>query len=275
MKVSILYFLFSFIVAHAWAQPKLIQAFEKEGSLSDANNFGVQIKEAYWKDSIYFITINANVLSNETHYQSIEFENGILDLRFDVSTVSGDYAYATSRVKQFKYGISGLNTKPEKLRFNGYRQGSFPKYSDSQSYLKSVATRKTRSWISQQNQQQVTWIPAPPANPIVDFPEKPALYGTAKTETESNELILNHIKEHVKYPLAARDQGVEGRVYMRFTIETDGSVKNIETVRGAHSLLDKEALRVVKTFTRFQPAQSGGLPVRTQYAVPIRFVLVD
>ncbi len=85
-----------------------------------------------------------------------------------------------------------------------------------------------------------------------------------------NNSIMSFIAANFRYPPEARQKGIQGRVFVNFVIEKDGSVSNVQIARGVHKLLDKEAVRVVKEIPRFaKPAFQRGKTVRMQYTVPI------
>ena len=82
--------------------------------------------------------------------------------------------------------------------------------------------------------------------------------------------INKHIAENFEIPKKARKKKIEGKVYVSFVIEKDGTISNVLVVRGVHKLLDEEAVRVVKSIPRFdQPATQDGEAVRMQYTIPI------
>ncbi|MBO5988238.1 MAG: energy transducer TonB [Paludibacteraceae bacterium] len=83
------------------------------------------------------------------------------------------------------------------------------------------------------------------------------------------------IKENIKYPEFAADNGVQGRVIVNFVVDKDGSISDIKVVRGVHPSLDAEAVRVVKLMPKWQPAERGGKPVRTKYMLPLSFRITD
>lgn len=83
---------------------------------------------------------------------------------------------------------------------------------------------------------------------------------------------LDSLQARIQYPEEARAKGIQGRVLVRFTVDAQGRVQDATVVRGIHPLLDREALRVIRT-ARFRPAQKGGTPVKTQMTLPITFHL--
>ena len=85
--------------------------------------------------------------------------------------------------------------------------------------------------------------------------------------------LLRWIAEHVNYPAVAAENGVEGLVACSFVINTDGSISNVEVLRSKDPLLDKEAIRVLKTMPNWKPGMQQGKAVRVKYSVPVRFRL--
>jgi TonB family protein len=84
-----------------------------------------------------------------------------------------------------------------------------------------------------------------------------------------------HIMNEVKYPLQARQAGLEGRVDVQFVIEKDGSLSEVQVVKGIGAECDREAVRVVQSIPPFQPATQNGKPVRVRMVVPIVFKIND
>ncbi len=85
--------------------------------------------------------------------------------------------------------------------------------------------------------------------------------------------LLSYLATNTKYPLLAQETGISGRVYVSFIIDKKGNVTNVKLVRSVHEILDKEALRVVKTLPQWKPGKQRGVPVRVEYIIPITFVL--
>lgn len=85
--------------------------------------------------------------------------------------------------------------------------------------------------------------------------------------------LLDFIKNNTKYPEAAKTEKIEGRVIIRFIVNTEGNVEGISILKGVHPLLDAEAVRVVSGLTGFNPGMQGGKPVNVWYMVPVNFSL--
>ncbi len=85
--------------------------------------------------------------------------------------------------------------------------------------------------------------------------------------------IATYLRDHLQYPEAARMAGDEGRVGVRFVVNEDGSISEVELIRGANSALNAEALRVVSAMPRWKPGKQGGIPVKVYFTLPITFRL--
>ena len=85
--------------------------------------------------------------------------------------------------------------------------------------------------------------------------------------------MMKYIMENMKYPKQAMKEGIQGRVAVRFIVEKDGSISNVRPIHSVHTLLDKEAVRVVKSMPKWSPGKQHGKPVRVQLIVPIMFKL--
>lgn len=94
-----------------------------------------------------------------------------------------------------------------------------------------------------------------------------------KTPKEGNEELMKYIANFIRYPVAAAESGVEGKVFVSFVVSPQGKVSNVVVIRGVHPELDKEAIRVVENLPMFSPGKQRGKPVRVQFSVPINFVL--
>lgn len=96
---------------------------------------------------------------------------------------------------------------------------------------------------------------------VEDMPKFPQ--GTAK----------DWIVKNIKYPAQAMKKGLQGKVYIQFIIEKDGSLSNIKIVRGIDPTLDNEAVRVIKSMPKWIPGKQRGLMVRVSYVLPVNFEL--
>ena len=81
--------------------------------------------------------------------------------------------------------------------------------------------------------------------------------------------MMKYIQENIKYPQSAIDNKIEGRVFVTFVVEKDGSISNAAVMRGIDKECDAEALRVVSSMPKWNPGQHKGEVVRTQFTIPI------
>lgn len=87
------------------------------------------------------------------------------------------------------------------------------------------------------------------------------------------EAFYKYVGKNTKYPDQARRMGVEGRVFVQFVIEKDGSITDVVVLKGLGSGLDEEALRVLKGAPKWTPGKQRGRPVRQRMTLPIMFKL--
>jgi len=85
--------------------------------------------------------------------------------------------------------------------------------------------------------------------------------------------LRKFIAQTVRYPEAAQKKSIQGKVYVSFVVEKDGSVGAAKVVRGVDPSLDQEALRVVGLLPKWTPGKQKGEAVRVSYTIPISFKL--
>ena len=81
------------------------------------------------------------------------------------------------------------------------------------------------------------------------------------------------VNEHLRYPRQAKDNGIQGRVTLQFTIKADGRVADVHVIRGVDTDLDKEAVRVVSNSPKWTPGMTKGKPVDVIFTFPVIFQL--
>lgn len=85
--------------------------------------------------------------------------------------------------------------------------------------------------------------------------------------------MLQYLMKNIKYPEQAMKEGIQGRVTVRFIVEKDGSISDVKPVLSVHPLLNKEAVRVVKSMPKWSPGKHNGKPVRVRFNLPVMFKL--
>ena len=109
---------------------------------------------------------------------------------------------------------------------------------------------------------------------IEDVPLFPGCERVPKSERRScfQTQIQKHIAKNFRYPEIAQEMGIQGRVFVQFTIGKDGSISGIRT-RGPDKNLEKEANRIISRLPRMTPGKQRGRPVRVPFSIPITFKL--
>ena len=85
--------------------------------------------------------------------------------------------------------------------------------------------------------------------------------------------LMEYVAKNIKYPQIARETGIQGRVFVGFVVEPDGSVSNVKVLRGIGGGCDEEAMRVVKSMPKWKPGKQRGKAVRVSYMLPVNFKL--
>ena len=85
--------------------------------------------------------------------------------------------------------------------------------------------------------------------------------------------LMEYVGKNIKYPQIARESGIQGRVFVSFVVEPDGSVSNVKLLRGIGGGCDEEAMRVIKSMPKWKPGKQRGKAVRVSYQIPVMFRL--
>ncbi len=104
-----------------------------------------------------------------------------------------------------------------------------------------------------------------PFVPVERMPEFPG----------GEDALYDFITKNLKYPQSAKDNNIQGRVFVQFTVDKDGSIINPKVASDIGGGCGEEALRVVKMMPKWIPGNQRGVKVRTQFTLPITFELDD
>lgn len=85
--------------------------------------------------------------------------------------------------------------------------------------------------------------------------------------------LMKWLSNNIRYPEAAQQNDIQGRVIVKFVVEKDGSIGAASIVKGVDKDLDREALRVVKKMPKWQPGKNNGVAVRSYFNLPVTFKL--
>lgn len=85
--------------------------------------------------------------------------------------------------------------------------------------------------------------------------------------------LMQYLGKHIKYPVVAEENGIQGRVIVTFVVEKNGSITDVQVIKSVDPSLDKEAVRVVKSMPHWIPGKQNGSAVRVKYTLPVTFRL--
>lgn len=85
--------------------------------------------------------------------------------------------------------------------------------------------------------------------------------------------LMKYLATNIRYPAAAQENGASGTVIVKFVVNKDGMISDVEIVKGVDQDLDREALRVVRRMPKWQPGKNNGQPVKSIITLPVSFRL--
>ncbi len=85
--------------------------------------------------------------------------------------------------------------------------------------------------------------------------------------------LMGFLSKNIKYPPLAKESGIQGRVFINFVVEPNGSISKVQVLRGIGGGCDEEAIRVVNSMPKWKPGMQRGKPVRVSYNLPVKFTL--
>jgi len=141
----------------------------------------------------------------------------------------------------------------------------------------AYAEREFLSTMSDEDAVDVTWeiaqTMAPPRSATGDL----VPYSTVAVTPEfpgGIDALHDFLRDNLVFPEEAREQGIQGTVFVSFIVEQRGRISNVELVRGIGGGADEEAIRVVSMMPNWTPGEHHGRPVRVQFNMPIRFAFM-
>jgi protein TonB len=115
-----------------------------------------------------------------------------------------------------------------------------------------------------------------PPEPVVADPDEGKVFQFVQeppTFPGGEELLYKYLGSNIKYPPLARENGITGKVFVSFIVDTDGKITEAKVLRSLGGGCDEEALRVVKSMPNWKPGKNNGHTVKVQYNLPINFKL--
>lgn len=86
--------------------------------------------------------------------------------------------------------------------------------------------------------------------------------------------FTKYMERNLRYPSQAQEDGIQGKVFLSFVVEKDGSITDVKVLRGIGFGCDEEAMKVIKKSPMWKPGKNKGIPVRVRYNMPINFNLM-
>jgi len=112
-----------------------------------------------------------------------------------------------------------------------------------------------------------------------DSAQRPVKAGYGESVTQSppgfpggNDSLRAFIKRNLRYPRQAMNDGVRGKVWLNFTVDKNGAIRDSSVIKPVHEEIDREALRILSIMPAWNPATLSGNPVDAPYTIQIEFV---
>lgn len=229
---------------------------------------------------------NFNKVFKDRYFFNYESSDNECDVVFKPANASGKgsgyiVVHISSQCQSFSYSITAngsvyikvdvLNMKGEKITWHTNPDGFilenmfFQAQSDSRKYDELI------NWEQNKDPEAEAEIETEPSSndsdkvcDVVD--EKPSFPGGEKA-------MLSFLSSNLKYPIVARENGVQGHVIVQFVVERDGSISDLKAIRSEDPSLDKEAMRLVKSMPKWNPGKLNGTAVRARGTVSVVFRL--
>ncbi|HEY8404128.1 MAG TPA: TonB family protein [Flavobacteriales bacterium] len=210
------------------------------------------------KGQSQYLDASFNVISSANGAKYIREVEMVNDTLYNVvlKYMTGDVmmigSYSDAKLEtengQFKYFYANGNPESEGHFKNGNKVGTWKRWSFD-------GTRKPDRYYPDENFKAKTRSTNP-----AKFPG-----GTAA--------LQKLIADSLKYPEEAKERGLEGTVYVTFTVDATGEVSRPEVSEGVHYLLNEEAMRFVSSMPTWSPASKNGIPIDSNFIMPITFSL--
>jgi protein TonB len=128
--------------------------------------------------------------------------------------------------------------------------------------------------VSTETHEGEKGVDLPPESPVVAEDATPfTIVEEMPSFPGGEQKMMQYLSDHIKYPPVARENGITGRVYVKFVVDKEGKIKDAVVLRGIGAGCDEEALRVVRTMPDWKPGRQNGRSVPVYFNLPINFTL--
>ena len=109
--------------------------------------------------------------------------------------------------------------------------------------------------------------PSQDTNGVYNFVQHRPMFGNGYNDVKA------YLAAHVHYPDSAKALRIQGKVFIKFVVNEDGSLSDFKMIRGVSKELDDEAMRVIKEMPKWKPGMQNGKTVKVYFTVPVEFYL--
>jgi len=109
---------------------------------------------------------------------------------------------------------------------------------------------------------------------VVAAPAPPEIFTYVEQQAEfpgGQQKMIEYINNRLRYPDAAREAGIEGKVLVQFRVDENGKIADAHVIKGIWVFCDAEALRVVNSMPSWQPAKRNGRAMKSYFILPVMF----
>ncbi len=215
-------------------------------------------------------------ISVKGQYENDEKSGEWLSYNFDTGALYLKTNYTNGKINGLQESFDDGILRSSYTYLNNERNGPFTVY-DSLGNVYNQGQYKDDLIIEQTLEENDNPNPDEEEFKIVEL--MPMFSGCEEIEdykvrkTCAQNLMLRHIYSNVKYPARARERDVEGTAVIRFVVDKEGYITEIVAIKGVQEDIEKEALRVVREMPKWHPGTQGGVPVKVQFNLPIKFRL--
>lgn len=146
--------------------------------------------------------------------------------------------------------------------------------SDEEKIQKDINVQMDMEMTSETAIQAYTYTAPEP--PKIDEEESEKIFVVVEQTAAPRDgmaAFYKYVSENIRYPGQARRMGIEGRVFVQFVVDKDGSLSQLEVIKGVGSGCDEEALRIIANSPPWSPGKQRGRAVRQRMVLPIFFKL--
>lgn len=216
-----------------------------------------------------------NKKSNEADLESIRSSLFMVGLNYIAGIVLAAFTFQTIS------GDNGMAELNEKSAENVYQQDEKKEETPPpvETPQVDVPPPVTEEIIEEENTEEepITVVEVPPVviaeetviveEEIIEFPDVEAEFkGGAQA-------MMKYIQQNIQYPPTSIEMNEQGKVYLSFVVEADGSISNVSIERGVSKDIDNEAKRIVRSMPKWTPGEAKGKKSRTRCRLPINFQL--